>query len=124
LYHEHLLKRCRKLPRTPSLYQNRLRTSDAARQNLAPDRLTGITHHQAPSANRIRTAPSSPGGHLPTTRRLALTVATATVFGLYRLATRPTPPDAIPVAQCYWFLAFFSGFKRPQTYHASFSYQS
>ncbi|QCE06068.1 hypothetical protein DEO72_LG9g1077 [Vigna unguiculata] len=52
-----------------------------------------------------------------------LIVATATIFGPYRLAAHPALPGAIPIAHCYR-LAFFSGLKRPQTYHTSFSYQS
>ncbi|QCD93556.1 hypothetical protein DEO72_LG5g1631 [Vigna unguiculata] len=48
------------------------RASHAARQNLGPDRLAGITHRQAPSANRIIIAPSPPGGLHPTARRLAV----------------------------------------------------
>ena len=50
-HHEHHLKLCRK----PFLVhyhwtKTALRTSHAARRNLVPDRLAGISHRQAPSA--------------------------------------------------------------------------
>jgi len=75
-----------------------------------------------PNSNLV--APSPPSGTAPAARRHARLVATAIVLGTHRLAARPTPPGATPVAQCYWFLAFSSGLKRPQTYNAPFSYQS
>ena len=80
-HHEHHLKVCRK----PFLSRHHWtktawRASHAARRNLGPDHLASITHRQAPSASRILTTLSPPGNSL-------------------------TPPSAIPVAQCYWFLA-------------------
>jgi len=126
-------KRCRKL-------SSRTIASHAARQNLAPDCLAGITHRQAPRPCRLIFAPSPPGGHTfcrraprgSTAWRICLAPPGATEpprFLLHYSAWRnplyrqalcahcdhchrlvfcppggsPTPPGAIPVAQCYWF---------------------
>jgi len=64
------------------------------------------------------TASSLPGRLHLAARRLASIVATATNFGLYRLAARSMSPGAIPVAHCYWFLALYIGPKGPQSYNA------
>ena len=107
-----------------------VKASHAARRNLAPDRLAGITHRQAPrttvpSQYRHRLADTTtPPSALPRRHRLAHpppvarhpapTVTIVTGFWHYRLAACLAPPGAIPVAHCYWFfLALFSGLKRP-----------
>jgi len=75
------------------------RASRVARRNMVPNRLAGISHHQAPSANRILSVSSPPGELHPTARRLVLTVATATVLRPYRLAARSTPPGVVTSCQ-------------------------
>jgi len=82
LHHEHHLKRCRK-PFLAHHYWTKIawRASNAARRSLVPNRLAGITYCQAPSASRILTAPSPPGGLYPAARRLVVRHACWTTSG-------------------------------------------
>ena len=96
------------------------RASHAARRNLAPDRLAGITHRQTPRASSTLTVPPPPGGHHHTARLLVSASSPGASIALCQassphchcwlcFASRPpggslTPPGATPVAQCYWFL--------------------
>jgi len=81
-------------------------------------RASHTVRRQAPSNTLV--TPLSSGGTNPAGRRHTHTTTTASVLGLYRLEARPEPPGAIPVLQCYWFLAFSSGLKWSQTNNASF----
>ncbi|QCD79011.1 hypothetical protein DEO72_LG1g2648 [Vigna unguiculata] len=91
---------------------------------LVPDRLATSSTARRQAPNRNCAAPSPPSGTPPAARRHLRLVATTSILGTYRLAARPAPPGAIPVTQCYWFLAFLSSLKRPQTCKASFTHQS
>ncbi|QCE10334.1 hypothetical protein DEO72_LG10g1564 [Vigna unguiculata] len=46
-----------------------------------------------------------PGASFCTAKHQVRSVATTTSLDVYRLVAHPAPPSAIPVTQCYWFLA-------------------
>ena len=98
-------KLCRNPPHEPNLHPKSPSTPLASLGGTWFQTAWRAFHNpkrQTPSSASV--APLPPSGTHTTARRHARPVSTTNVLGIYRLAARPAPLGAIPVAQCYWFL--------------------